>query len=243
MGGSSGGGGGGDGGGGANPATAEVATDLVALARSDDPSCARSAVGALANLSENDATHERLLGWGASFLSKLALENAPAEGGGGGAANNENVNDGSMDETVEGGDGGSGEGQMAAGGAGRTDVGLVREVTRCLANLAGNYATHDKLLDGGTADALVGSLKREDAVTARFAALGLANLAGQVGEIVPGDDCKLCVPETLVGGNPSSHVSCHVLTWCIHLDYFADEQLQTGSPRNNNGQTDLRPSR
>ncbi|CAN0427918.1 unnamed protein product [Laminaria digitata] len=50
-----------------------VATDLVALTRSDDPSCARNAVGALANLSENDATHERLLGWGASFLSQLAL--------------------------------------------------------------------------------------------------------------------------------------------------------------------------
>lgn len=61
------------------------------------------------------------------------------------------------------------------------DVGLVREVTRCLANLAGNYATHEKLLDGGAADALVGSLKREDAVTARFAALGLANLSAQVG--------------------------------------------------------------
>lgn len=172
----------GGGAGGADPATAEVATDLVALARSDDPSCARHAVGALANLSENDATHERLLGWGASFLSKLALESAPTEGdggGGGGVANEEKENGGSIDETVE-----SGDGQTAAGGgAGGMGVGLVREVTRCLANLAGNYATHEKLLDGGAADALVGSLKREDAVTARFAALGLANLAGQVGGI------------------------------------------------------------
>lgn len=158
IGGSSGDGGGGDG------ATAEVATDLVALARSDDPSCARSAVGALANLSENDATHERLLGWGAGFLSKLALENPPPEGAGmGGLA---------FEENTAGGE---------SGGEGNADVGLVREVTRCLANLAGNYATHEKLLDGGAADALVGSLKREDAVTARFAALGLANLAGQVG--------------------------------------------------------------
>ena len=165
--------------GGANPATAEVATDLVALARSDDPSCARNAVGALANLSENDATHERLLGWGASFLSKLALESAPTEDGGG-IASEEDENGGRIDGTVEGGDG-----QTAAGTAGGMDVGLVREVTRCLANFAGNYATHEKLLDGGAADALVGSLKKEDAVTARFAALGLANLAGQVGGIVP----------------------------------------------------------
>lgn len=170
---------GGAGGGEANPATAEVATDLVALARSDDPSCARNAVGALANLSENDATHERLLGWGASFLSNLALEGAPTEGGGGWVATKENANDGSVDEMVEGGDV-----QTAAGGSGSVDVGLFREVTRCLANLAGNYATHEKLLDGGAADALVGSLQREDAVTARFAALGLANLAGQVGGTV-----------------------------------------------------------
>lgn len=177
--------GGGSGSGGANPATAEVATDLVALARSDDPSCARNAVGALANLSENDATHERLLGWGASFLSKLALESTPTQSGGGGLANTENANGGSMDVAVQGGSGGSGDGQPASEGVGGMDVGLVREVTRCLANLAGNYAAHDKLLDGGAADALVGSLKREDAVTARFAALGLANLAGQVRWIVP----------------------------------------------------------
>lgn len=181
----------GDGGGGgeANPSTAEVATDLVALARSDDPPCARNAVGALANLSENDATHERLLGWGASFLSKLALETAPTESSGGGIAG--------MDEMEEGGDG-----QAATEGAGGMDVGLVREVTRCLANLAGNYATHEKLLDGGAADALVGSLKREDAVTARFAALGLANLAAQVGETVRCTGYRLFVPETSVGEQP-----------------------------------------
>ncbi len=162
----------GGGGGGEDGATAEVATDLVALARSDDPPCARNAVGALANLSENDATHERLLGWGAGFLSKLALDNPPPEGAGmGGLA---------IEENAAGGE--SGDASGGGGGAGgNADVGLVREVTRCLANLAGNYATHEKLLDGGAADALVGSLKREDAVTARFAALGLANLAGQVG--------------------------------------------------------------
>lgn len=147
-------------------ATAEVATDLVALARSDDPSCARNAVGALANLSENDATHERLLGWGAGFLSKLALEPTPP----GDTAEKE----GSRDDE----DSSSEIGEMG----GRGDVGLVREVTRCLANLAGNYSTHPKLLEGGAADALGKSLKREDAVTARFAALGLANLSGQVCE-------------------------------------------------------------
>ena len=168
----------GDGGGGGDGGTAEVATDLVALARSDDPSCARNAVGALANLSENDATHERLLGWGAGFLSKLALENAPPDGTGEGLANEESQNDRDSRSMAKAGE----ENGDASGGAGSSmDVGLVREVTRCLANLAGNYATHEKLLDGGAADALVGSLKRVDAVTARFAALGLANLAGQVG--------------------------------------------------------------
>lgn len=168
-------GGGGEGGG--NAATAEVATDLVALARSDDPPCVRNAVGALANLSENDATHERLLGWGASFLSELALKRAPPPGSGGEGLASEGDGDvvSSAGET-----GGDDDGRTASGEAGHTDVGLVREATRCLANLAGNHATHEKLLDGGVADALVGSLKKADAVTARFAALGLANLAGQV---------------------------------------------------------------
>lgn len=138
-------------------ATTEVATDLVALARSDDLSSARNAVGALANLSENDATHERLLSWGAGFLSKLTLDAAEDE------ENNEE---------------GTGVGNVGDA----ADVGLVREATRCLANLAGSYAAHGKLLEGGAADALVGSLKREDAITARFAALGLANLSGQVGQ-------------------------------------------------------------
>lgn len=145
-------------------ATAEVATDLVALARSDDPSCARNAVGALANLSENDTTHERLLGWGASFLTKLALDSV--------SPSNEEA------RSIEGGEEGGGielEAQPST-----CDVGLVREVTRCLANLAGNFAMHAKLQEGGAADALVGSLKSDDAVTARFAALGLANLSGQV---------------------------------------------------------------
>lgn len=114
-------------------------------------------MGALANLSENDATHDRLLGWGAEFLSKLALAAAEDE------ENNEE---------------GAGGGVVGAA----ADVGLVREATRCLANLAGNYSTHIKLLEGGATDALVGSLKREDAITARFAALGLANLSGQVGQ-------------------------------------------------------------
>lgn len=149
-------------------ATAEVATDLVALTRSEDPSCARNAVGALANLSENDATHERLLGWGASFLSQLAL----------GSAAGAEAEEETKESAARGGDDdGTKEGGAAKG---RKDVGLVREATRCLANLAGNYAAHPKLLEGGAADALVGSLKREDAVTARFAALGLSNLAGQV---------------------------------------------------------------
>lgn len=203
AGGSSDGGGVGEG----NPATAEVATDLVALARSDDPSCARNAVGALANLSENDATHERLLGWGAGFLSKLALEN-----GGEGDTNAENANGGSADGMVAGGDG-----QMEArASGGGMDVGLVREVTRCLANLAGNYATHEKLLDGGAADALVGSLKREDAVTARFAALGLANLAGQVGGVVPNNEYKLFLSKKVGRWQPFD--SCFLP--CAHSWFF-----------------------
>lgn len=147
-------------------ATAEAATHLVALARSDDASCALNAVGALANLSENDATHERLLGWGASFLSKLALQNSSPEDPEGIESSEEDPNQ-------------DGFGDIGTA-AGSLEVGLVREVTRCLANLAGNYATHPKLLDGGAADALFRSLKKEDAVTARFAALGLANLSGQV---------------------------------------------------------------
>lgn len=156
-------------------ATAEVATDLVALTRSEDPSCARNAVGALANLSENDATHERLLGWGASFLSQLALGSAVLVEAG----------EDNKESTAAGGEGDGGDATKEGGAAsGRKDVGLVREATRCLANLAGNYAAHPKLLEGGAADALVGSLKREDAVTARFAALGLSNLAGQVRWVV-----------------------------------------------------------
>lgn len=141
--------------------TAEVATELVGLARSDDPGCARNAVGALANLSENDATHERLLSWGASFLSTLAVKT------GGEHAEN---------DIGEGG----GEGLLEGGVSSAVDVGLGREVTRCLTNLSGNYAMHAKLLEGGVADALVVSLKRDDAITTRFAALGLANLSGQV---------------------------------------------------------------
>lgn len=153
-------------------ATAEVATDLVALARSDDSSCARNAVGALANLSENDATHERLLSWGASFLSKLASD-APdvSEDRGEGRGEGE-----VPEQLVPGG--------ISAGARKNIDWGLVREVTRCLSNLSGNYAMHEKLLEGEAADALVGSLKRQDAVTARFAALGLANLSGQVRKVL-----------------------------------------------------------
>lgn len=186
-------------GGGGNAATAEVATDLVSLARSDDPSCARNAVGALANLSENDTTHERLLGWGAGFLSKLALDDTPPPTTGdvdGSADGDAIVRSREMEE------GGDGRTAVEMAGAGVMDVGLVREVTRCLANLAGNYATHEKLLDGGAADALVGSLRREDAVTARFAALGLANLAGQAswlaGTMISID--RQLIPHTLPSG-------------------------------------------
>lgn len=245
MGGSS-NGGGGDG----NTATAEVATDLVALARSDDPPCARNAVGALANLSENNATHERVLGWGASFLSKLALEIAPHDDGAGvGFVNGESEDGGgvinsNVGDTGDGG-GGSGDGQATTGGAGGMDVGLVREVTRCLANLAGNYATHEKLLDGCVADALVGSLNREDAVTARFAALGLANLSAQVGGRIERFiemlrtpvKSKLFVPKTSIDNNCNStlHVPC--LFSCLKgakgvvSCLLIKRRLQVGSPR------------
>lgn len=154
----------GTGSGAVTPATAEVATDIVFLARSDDATCSRNAVGALANLSENDTTHERLLSWGADFLSKLILQ----------ATDGESVEEGTGEYDDEG---------LEGGVRSTVDVGLVREAIRCLTNLSGNYAVHTKLLDGGAADALVVSLKREDAIAVRFAALGLANLSGQVNEM------------------------------------------------------------
>lgn len=126
--------------------TADVAADLVALARSDDPSCARSAVGAIATLSENVAAHDFLLNWGADFLSNLVTQ--------------------LMYEDVA---------ECEAG-----NLGLVRDAARCIANLSGNYAMHPKLLKGGAAEALVRSLKKDDAITTRFAVLGVANLSGQV---------------------------------------------------------------
>lgn len=154
--------------------TEEITTDLVALARSGDSPCSRSAVGALANLSENDATHERILSWGAEFLSKLAIDDLKEQP------------DWEVEMRVDDGTLAEGQQENADGtavpqdGSERTDWGLVREVTRCLSNLSGNYAMHEKLLEGGAVGALVRSLKREDATTARFAALGLANLSGQV---------------------------------------------------------------
>ena len=56
------------------------------------------------------------------------------------------------------------------------DVGMVREVSRCLSNLAANHATHDVVLDSDSSVALV-ELRKGDAVVARFATVGLLNLA------------------------------------------------------------------
>ncbi|CAM9303250.1 unnamed protein product [Discosporangium mesarthrocarpum] len=155
----------------------DTATDLISLARSGDVICARHAVGALANLSENETTHNRLLGWGAKFLSQLALYGV----GGGNSGEGSNVEDGEGEWV---GKDDSSEGSMTAEGSqdiavGTVDVGLMREITRCLANLAGNYATHPLLVEGAAAEALVLNMKREDALTTRFAVLGLANLAAQ----------------------------------------------------------------
>ena len=57
------------------------------------------------------------------------------------------------------------------------DVGMVREVSRCLSNLAANHATHDVVLDSDSSVALVRAAERDDAVVARFATIGLLNLA------------------------------------------------------------------
>lgn len=53
-------------------ATSGTMADLVSLAKESDIMTLRQACGALANLSENQQTHERLIGeWGASFLTVL----------------------------------------------------------------------------------------------------------------------------------------------------------------------------
>ena len=144
--------------------TGDFATELVALARSDDAPCARSAVAALANLSENDVTHEWLLSWGADVLAKVAIEVVVPS------------------DAEEFGNCGVGGAVMAAEApsVSSREVGQVREVARCIANLAGNYGTHPKLLDWSMTNFLVRSLREDDAITTRFAALGLANLSGQV---------------------------------------------------------------
>ena len=56
------------------------------------------------------------------------------------------------------------------------DLALVREVTRCFTNLAGNYDTHYQLMESDVADALTKSLRNPDAIVTRFAAVGIVNL-------------------------------------------------------------------
>ena len=56
------------------------------------------------------------------------------------------------------------------------DLALVREVTRCFTNLAGNYDTHYQLMENSVADALTKSLRNPDAIVTRFAAVGIVNL-------------------------------------------------------------------
>jgi hypothetical protein len=59
-------------------------------------------------------------------------------------------------------------------------VGVVMEATRCLGNLASSYENHQPLLKVNAAAALVlAATTANDAVTARFAAVGLGNLAAQ----------------------------------------------------------------
>jgi len=150
----------------------------------EDHLTVRQACGCLANLSENKDTHPFVLGdWGVGYLCELVTHK---------------------------------------------DVALVREVTRCLTNLAGNYECHARLVepkgpdalllaeqaaaaaaeaaakaaaaqkgspkkvgsggtpgvgigarrpqDGDAAEALVTALRADDAITCRFAALGIVNL-------------------------------------------------------------------
>ena len=149
-------------------ATSDALTQLVALARDDDVPTLRQVCGALANLSECTKTHMPILAAGGTNPQALA-EQANAAG------------DMSLTETVKTDD----EPWIADASVAflndlvlyNGDVGMVREVSRCLSNLAANHATHDVVLDSDSSVALVRAAERDDAVVARFATIGLLNLA------------------------------------------------------------------
>lgn len=57
------------------------------------------------------------------------------------------------------------------------DIGLVREVCRCIANLSGNYDTHPQLIADDAVSSLTMAIRQYDAVICRLATIALTNLA------------------------------------------------------------------
>eukprot|EP00953_Heterococcus_sp_UTEX-ZZ885_P035587 18364-Heterococcus_DN1.PRE.6 len=140
----------------------DVLPYIVQLAQSSDLVSARHAIGALANLSENESIHDRLLSsqWGNNgFLTAPLL---PL------------YTDSTTIVTADATDVGDVQQEQQQW---CDDIALGREAARCLANLATNWSTHDALLLADTATALTRAGMRNDVITTRFAALGLMNLA------------------------------------------------------------------
>jgi Armadillo/beta-catenin-like repeat len=140
----------------------DVLPYIVQLAQSSDLVSATHAIGALANLSENESIHDRLLSsqWGSnSFLTAPLLPLYT-----------------STTDTFAADDTGDVQQQQQQW---CDDVALGREAARCLANLATNWSTHDALLLADAAAALTRAGTRNDVITTRFAALGLMNLASK----------------------------------------------------------------
>ena len=75
-------------------------------------------------------------------------------------------------------------------------MGLSREVCRCLSNLAANHASHASLMDSDAHVALVAAAGSPDALVARFATIGLLNLATRsenVDRLVLQAQCARCL--------------------------------------------------
>ena len=161
--------------------------DIVMLAKTSDPITVRFAVSAVANLAEDKATHAAVVSpEGCSFLVSLVRSDdvalvrevtptAPS-------ALALGLSSWTHQEC--------GQQQRAhqqrpscpfvtallcPGAHHLCDMAL--QVARALTNLAGNYDTHAQLMGDDAVGALTVALRRRDAVTARFGALGLANLA------------------------------------------------------------------
>jgi Armadillo/beta-catenin-like repeat len=143
----------------------DVLPYIVQLAQSSDLVSARHAIGALANLSENESIHDRLLSsqWGSNgFLTAPLLPLYIDSNTAITSADNSAIEDVQQQQQ-----------QWC------DDIALGREAARCLANLATNWSTHDALLLADTATALTRAGMRNDVITSRFAALGLMNLASK----------------------------------------------------------------